>query len=258
MRAENLKIDETPAFRLLLGKNGLKLISPVAERSRRYRNFLLLSESALPSTILAMKRLIGTIISLVAVCLCPVFSVRAQSPPTTIKFDLSGDGQRETIVLDREKEPALSVWRGKKLLWQGVHKRWQPWKIMIADVDGDGRSEIIVGVYKATHYFPKPHNCLFIYGWEGESLSPKWLGSTLSKPFTDFTFADLNHDGHQELIAIETTREGKQSVGVYSWNGFGFTLDWQRGAWQSARLIIDNPGGVIVEADGERIALRQE
>src|SRR4051812_45308542 len=100
-----------------------------------------------------MKRFIETIISLVAVCLCLVVSVHAQSPPTTIRFDLGGDGRRETIVLNREKEPALSVWRGKKLLWQGVHKRWQPWKLMIADVDGDGRYEIIVGVYKATHYF---------------------------------------------------------------------------------------------------------
>lgn len=204
-----------------------------------------------------MKLFTVSIITLVAVCVCSA-SVRAQAPPTIIKFALGKDGQRETIVLDREKDPALSVRRGKKLLWQGVPARWQPWKLMVADVDGDGLYEIIVGVYKATRYFPQPHNCLFIYGWDGRRAAPKWLGSTLSKPFTDFTFADLNRDGHQELVAIETMRDGKQSVGVYSWNGFGFTLDRQRGAWRAAKLITDERGGIVVEADGERIALTKE
>jgi hypothetical protein len=204
-----------------------------------------------------MKCFAQTIIILVAVGLCPTF-IRAQSQPIVLKLDLDGDGRIETIELDGEKEPALSVRHRAKLLWQSVHASWKPWKLLVADVDGDGANEIIVGVYKATRYFPKPHNCLFIYGWKGKRGFPKWLGSTLSKPFTDFTFADLNRDGHKELIALEKGRDGKQSVAVYSWNGFGFTLDWQRGAWASARLMTNDGREVFVEADGENIALTKE
>jgi hypothetical protein len=172
-----------------------------------------------------------------------------------LKFDLDGDGLIERIRLDKESDPALSVWHGKRVLWRGVPASWRPWKLAVADVDGDGFHEIAVGVYKATRYFPKPHNCLFIYAWDGRSAQPKWLGSSLSRPFLDFAFVDSNGDGRDELIAIETKRDGRRCAAAYSWNGFGFTLDWQRGDWQEAALIEVAPGRIIIEADGERLTL---
>jgi hypothetical protein len=201
-----------------------------------------------------MKNFAYALGSLLLLTIC-LSSPAAGAARATIEFDLDGDGRRESIVLDGEKELALSVRRNGKTLWQGVTARWQPWKLMVADVDGDGMSEIVVGVYKATRFFPRPHNCLFIYGWDGRRAYPKWLGSSLSKPFTDFAFADFNGDGQDELIALETRLDGLRSVAVYSWNGFGFTLDWQRGAWGEASLITEKTGSVAIEADGERIAL---
>lgn len=169
--------------------------------------------------------------------------------------DLDGDGIAERVELDKSRDPALTIRKGGRLLWQGVHGRWKPWKLAIADVDGDGKREIIVGVYKATKYFPKPHNCLFVYGWNGSRAFPKWLGSTLSKPFTDFAFSDLDKDGEDELIAIETLRDGKRCLSVYSWSGFGFALDWQRGAWNHAAIFANDGGKVVIVADGERITI---
>jgi hypothetical protein len=186
------------------------------------------------------------------------YHVSADPATGIIESDLDRDGRRERIVLDGARDWALTVRRGKAVLWQGVPKRWKPWKLATADVDGDGKREIVLGIHKATHYFPKPHNCLFIYEWDGRSVSPKWLGSSLSKPFTDFAFTDLDSDGRDNLIALETTREGRQCVAVYSWNGFGFTLDWQRGDWTRARLLTAPSGEVFVEADGQRIAITKE
>jgi hypothetical protein len=185
------------------------------------------------------------------------YDVSAGRTLGSIESDLDGDGRRERIALDGTGDRALTVRRGKTLVWQGVPKRWQPWKLATSDVDGDGRREIVVGIHKATHYFPKPHNCLFIYDWDGQSAVPKWLGSSLSKPFTDFAFADLDSDGRDNLIAIETTRAGRQCLAVYSWNGFGFTLDWQRGDWAHARLLAAPGGRLFVEADGERIPVTE-
>lgn len=176
----------------------------------------------------------------------------------SLESDLDGDGRAERVRLDKESDPSLSVGHGARVKWRGVPARWQPWKLRIADVDGDGRSEIIVGVYKPTRFFPKPHNCLFIYGWDGERAYPKWLGSSLSKPFVDFAFIERRALGGAELIAIEIKRNGKMCVAAYSWNGFGFTLDWQSGDWQKARLIEANGARIMVEADGARVELTSD
>ncbi|HEY0378587.1 MAG TPA: VCBS repeat-containing protein [Pyrinomonadaceae bacterium] len=174
----------------------------------------------------------------------------------SVETDLDGDGRVERITLDSTRDPAVRVSHGRRLLWEGVHGRWRPWKLAVADVDGDGRKEIVVGVFKATKFIPRPHNCLFIYEWDGRRGAPKWLGSTLSRPFTDFGFADANGDGRDELYALETRRDGRQSLAAYSWNGFGFTQDWQRGDWLRAALVSVTRDEIKLEADGERVTLR--
>jgi hypothetical protein len=129
---------------------------------------------------------------------------------------------------------------------------------MVADVDGDGRKEIVVGVFKPTKFIPRPHNCLFIYDWDGRRAAPKWLGSTLSRPFTDFRLADGDGDGRDEVYALETRRDGHVAVAAYSWNGFGFTRDWERGDWRTAVLLSVTRGEITIEADGRRVTLQNK
>lgn len=146
----------------------------------------------------------------------------------------------------------MSVWHGKRRAWSGVPKRWKPWKLALADVDGDGKQEIVLGVNKSTRYIKKPHNCLFVYGWDGRKVYPKWLSSSLSKPFTDFLFADLDKDGKADLVALETRRDGRQCVVVYSWIGFGYGFEWQSGDWNFARLAGTHGARVVVASAGRR------
>jgi hypothetical protein len=194
-------------------------------------------------------------ISIFLLITCAASITFGRSVVDSLEFDLDGDGQRERISLYKESDPALSIRHGRRVLWRGVPARWKPWKLAVADVDGDGRREIVVGVYKSTRYFPKPHNCLFIYDWDGRRAHPKWLGSSLSRPFVAFAFVDSNGDGQEELAAIEIKRDGRRCIALYSWNGFGFTLDWQRGDWQEARLIEAANGRIIIEADGAPLIL---
>jgi hypothetical protein len=201
-----------------------------------------------------MRRLTQALSLLLLLCATVVTSRAAG--PVSVEADLDGDGRVERITLDATRDPAVSVRRGRRLLWEGVHGRWRPWKLTVADVDGDGRREIVVGVFKATKFIPRPHNCIFIYDWDGRRAAPKWLGSTLSRPFTDFGFADTNGDGQDELYAVETRRDGRQALAAYSWNGFGFTRAWERGDWLKATLVAVTREEITIEADGRRVTLQ--
>lgn len=98
----------------------------------------------------------------------------------------------------------------------------KPWRVHIADVDGDGVKELSVGVYKKTRFDPVMEKRPFIYTWNGETIYPKWLGSRLSRPFDDYIFCDVDDDSVDELISVELAGNGSKLINVYRWKGFGF------------------------------------
>jgi hypothetical protein len=198
-------------------------------------------------------------------CLVPLFiavvlSINAYSAAFVahVDADLDRDGRPEIVDIDSGRAMALQVRRGQDVLWQGVPAAWKPWKLELADVDSDGKLEIVVGVFKSTKFFPKPHNCLFIYGWSGDQGFPRWLGSSLGRPFTDFVFTNTGGNASAELVALETTLEGRKSVAFYRWNSFGFTLERQQGDWQAAEDLAEHNGVISLDADGKKILISGE
>lgn len=141
-----------------------------------------------------------------------------------------------------------------------------PWKVQTCDVDGDGRTEISIGVYKTARFHPVMAKRPFIYEWHGNAISPKWLGSRLSRPFDDYIFADINADGVDEIISIEHLRDGRKAVNSYSWKGFGFEGIGESTAFDdiySIGKITPDDGGeelievlVLMERQKRRVILR--
>ena len=133
------------------------------------------------------------------------------------------------VILGREGEIrgerlACYKYEGGKFQekWIDNNRQMNPWKILMCDVEGDGRPEVAVGVWKKAQFHPVFDNRLFIYAWEKGMIFPKWLGSRLSSPFLDFNFWDSNHDGLTELIALEYQKDGLKRIMAYEWTGFGF------------------------------------
>ena len=180
---------------------------------------------------------------------------RGPARTTQILADLDADGVVERVVLDPLADPTVTVLRGDHVLWRGIPKELRPWKLAVADMEGDGRPEIVLGLRKGTPYRPFLHNCLFVYGWDREGMFPKWLGSALSHPFTDFAFADLDGEPGDELVAVETDLDGSQCVVIYSWTGFGFAGDPIPGRWRTVRLVSADAQAVRLEADGRPLLL---
>jgi len=153
-------------------------------------------------------------------------------------------------ALNMNTDPSVSVKRGGHTLWRFMARRLHPWKLVTADVDGDGRREIILGVYKATRFRPYPHPCLFVYGWTSKGIFPKWRGSALSKPFSDFTFVPCAGTAREELAAVEVKADGNRCITTYHWSGFGFSGDTQFGSWKTAHIRASHRNEVLVVADG--------
>ena len=93
------------------------------------------------------------------------------------------------------------------------------YRMETGDVDGNGTIEALVGVVKATRFYPEKGRRLFIFkNYEG-LVRPMWLGSKLGGKLQDFHF----YDGR--LRSLETNAKGQFTVAEYRWDDFGMAFE---------------------------------
>lgn len=94
------------------------------------------------------------------------------------------------------------------------------YQFQTGDVDGDGKTDAMVGVIKSTRYFPEKGRRLFIFkNFEGH-VRALWLGSRLGGILQDFRFVD------GLIRSLETTTDNRYVVAEYQWEHFG--MDFRR------------------------------
>lgn len=150
--------------------------------------------------------------------------------------DLDGDSKEEVLAIigrpgdkygDRFLVFSLEEGRVAKITKDIYLNKLRPWRIKAGDIDGDGKNEVLLGVYKKTRFDRKKDNRLFVYGWDKNDLFPKWLGSSLSLPFYDFAVGDIEGKGKEMLVSLERLKDGGSRVMIYEWSGFGFLGEWE-------------------------------
>lgn len=103
------------------------------------------------------------------------------------------------------------------------------------DVDGDDSADAMVGVVKATRFYPEQARRLFIFkavrgkkksGSKGDGnakakvkVRPLWLGSKLGGVLEDFRFTG------GRIRALESTADSLYVVAEYRWQSFGMAFD---------------------------------
>lgn len=141
--------------------------------------------------------------------------------------DIDGDGEEEIVVLTKK----IFSKYGKQVviysstdneIYRSDFSELNPWKVTIGDIDGDGTDEISIGVYKETIFHPIMDKRPFIYSFKDGGLHPKWRGSRLSRPFTEYIFYDIDENGVDEIISIEILENEEKLINTYKWKGFGF------------------------------------
>jgi hypothetical protein len=98
-----------------------------------------------------------------------------------------------------------------------------PRKIETADIDGDGEKELLITVYKATHYDTIRKNRLFVFQYH-KVLEKKWTGSEIAGTWNTFYTGDLTDRKGDELIFVQRAAGGKERLAIYYWFDFGFVL----------------------------------
>ena len=93
------------------------------------------------------------------------------------------------------------------------------YQFQTGDIDGDGRTDAIVGVVKGTRFYPEKARRIFIFKDVNGNARPLWLGSKLGGELEDFRYVD------GKIRALERTADGQYVVSDYVWGGFGMTFD---------------------------------
>ena len=235
-------------------------------------------------------KLIPTIISLLALTLnSPAalrmweYDVEALLPipldttltpvPVPGNADLDQDGQPEHI---RVRDGGLGIYENSadtEALWQSPPE-WQVLQTEITDFNRDGIPEVTLLVWRPHEpwpidaYIPNPgriqgfhdrrgQSChLVLIGWQRGAYREMWAGSALANPLRAFAAADLDADGFQDLVVLETRYDNPpflpaRALSLWEWNGFGFTLlARQKGSFHRV-IVVNSPGGdILILAQG--------
>jgi hypothetical protein len=121
------------------------------------------------------------------------------------------------VVFDQNAEG------GWKRSYENDFTGLKPRKIDTADIDGDGEKELLITVYKATHYDAVRKNRLFVFQYH-KVLEKKWTGSEIAGTWKTFYTGDLMDRKGDELIFVQRAAGGKERLVIYYWFDFGFVL----------------------------------
>lgn len=91
------------------------------------------------------------------------------------------------------------------------------YRFCTGDVDGNGITDAIVGVIKATRHDPVPRRRVFIFKNYHGLIRPLWLGSQLGQPVIDFSFMP----DKRWLKVLERAHDGGTFTAYYRWRAFG-------------------------------------
>lgn len=178
------------------------------------------------------------------------------APFTEGSIDLTGDGVPETILREQE---TLRILQGDVQIWRS-DPAWRVVDAALGDPNDDGRYEILAALWKpddeASHTAGVLGSHPFIIGHRGGVVKVIWGGSAVIHGIHEVALADVDSDGVEELLVLESARPGEgldadqRTLSVWDWHGWGFNLRW-RSEPERYRGLGSTEDGIIVVRVGK-------
>lgn len=185
------------------------------------------------------------------------FRISAFEQPSPCKMqrmefvDFDPDISDERIFLENGR---VRLEQDCSVVWQSSDEWWID-NFRVADSTGDGELKLNMSAWRAGNFGrSKPFwvekndmsikNHLFVMRYSQGDFKSVWMSSNLSKPNTEFAFADLDCDSLLELAVIES-EYGEESSGcgeyvaIWKWNEWGFFNEWRSEKGQYKNLSVE-------------------
>jgi hypothetical protein len=101
------------------------------------------------------------------------------------------------------------------------------------DINGDGRTDICLGIIKPTPFDSVLKRRLFIFQIDKDYIRPLWLSSRLVRPLYDFR--TISRGSTTNILTIERENATRFCVSEYKWGSFGMHLLKRHGSLLSLK-----------------------
>ena len=194
----------------------------------------------LPAKYMELNSLISAVLSDGAEYAAPTAGANIQ--PVQL-VDLDGDGGEEAVGFFRnsgeEKPLKILVFttegEGYRLLDQIEGSGSSIYSVYYADMDGNGKQEIVVG-WKATAEL----QVLEVY-----ALSPGGAQLLIRTDYVKYKVVDLDGDGRQGLVVLRADEDGESIADYYSWQEDGTLASRSPARISSTMAELSQQGKVI-------------
>jgi hypothetical protein len=178
--------------------------------------------------------------------------IPATITPAQDRIEISDDARITITIRDGESTSGASFARGSNVPyalepdWQNDLRR-QVGGLQVADMNGDGWNDVVVGCYKSQSFPPYEHWFTYIYYNTGGELEadPSWISDD-EVSTADVQVGDIDLDGYPDIFAANGGFEMSDSVIYFGGpDGPDTTPDWSSNEPNNAFTI----GSLLLDVD---------
>jgi len=165
--------------------------------------------------------------------------------------DVDGDGNLETLIGGQGDQKGLQIWKfdagGEWHLQSAPTKSGEFRDVALVDVNEDGWPDVV-----AARVDSEAEGGIYVWLNNGRGGWIRDIGPMVEGVFTDLALADVNTDGHVDIIASRRGGYGPQRLSNGHWRQVGGVQIWYgdgSGRWEPEYLPAESDAESVTVAD---------